>query len=112
MSAVGRRTKSHGGHRVTQAGNGPSGARKTRGSRGCPPFLGLPRSAERGGTGLERGAETTKETAISETGGAESGALADQDSDLAEVVRRWGSLPSEAKAAILAIVKSGVARVT
>jgi hypothetical protein len=64
-----------------------------------------------GDEGLEQSAETAKETAISETGGAESGARPNRDPMLAKVIEAWPGLSSDARRAIVAIVKGGVARV-
>lgn len=62
-----------------------------------------------GDDGLEHPHQNTGETAISKTGGAESGAVGAQcgwiDGDLAAIVAAWPSLPAEAWAAILDVVR-------
>jgi hypothetical protein len=73
-------------------------------------------SSGMGATGLERSANSTAETGISESGAAKSAALstgfaADStlaDADLAPIVNRWPTLPADTKRAILAIVRSAV----
>ncbi len=62
-----------------------------------------------GDTGLEHPRHNTGKTAILPTGGAQSGARADVE--LAEVVRRWPTLRASARAAVLALVRRGAARV-
>jgi hypothetical protein len=57
-----------------------------------------------GPVGLEQGATTTNETTISETGGAKSGALADVDPKLADIVHRWPALSAAVKRRVWEIV--------
>jgi hypothetical protein len=53
--------------------------------------------------------ENPGEIALSETGGAESGALATtSDPDLLLIVGRWSMLPESIRRAVLALVKTTV----
>ncbi len=59
-------------------------------------------------TGLEQGAESTRKTQCSESGGAESGALSTDctsiDPDLQRIIDAWDSLPEHLKRAMLAML--------
>jgi hypothetical protein len=58
-----------------------------------------------GGTGLENTADSSGKTPISETGGAESGAVsAELPPDLAKIVAAWPNLPEPIRRAMLALV--------
>jgi integrase len=56
-----------------------------------------------GATGLETPTKSAGNTLVSETGGAESGAI---DPDLAAVLTAWPTLPEHARRAVLAVVKA------
>lgn len=59
---------------------------------------------------VEQGAKTSGNTALSEVGGAISGAVvaraAESPPDLVEVIAVWPSLDEEARAAVLEIVRA------
>jgi hypothetical protein len=63
-----------------------------------------------GPTGVELPPQTSGKTAISQTGGTESGTLAAQlaqtDADLQVVIDAWPSLPESTKQSILALIQS------
>jgi hypothetical protein len=65
---------------------------------------------EDGDEGNRTNAVSASETPISETRGAESGALDDEehpsDPDLALIQERWPGLPEHIKSAIMALVRS------
>ena len=60
---------------------------------------------------LEQVANSSRKTALSEAGGAESGAVVARggavDADLAEVVEAWPALDQSDRKSILAIVRAG-----
>jgi hypothetical protein len=59
-------------------------------------------------TGLEQGSESTRKTQLSESGGAESGALLTDctwiDTDLQRIIDAWGTLPEHLKRAMIAML--------
>ena len=63
-----------------------------------------------GDTGLEHSANTPEKTSVSNSGGAECGAVADQIDqiapDLQLIIDAWPILPDLVKAGILAMVKA------
>jgi hypothetical protein len=68
------------------------------------------RGKEMGGTGLEHTTFLPPKNAISQTDGAESGALESEkppaDPDLALIVDRWAKLPEPTRQAVLALVRT------
>jgi hypothetical protein len=64
------------------------------------------------GTGFERTSKSPRKTAISEKGGAESGAVGDDsapiDPDLAAVIDAWPRLPETVRRDVLRIVHEAV----
>ena len=57
--------------------------------------------------GIEPSLLTATKTAISETDGGKSGALADEnDPELAEVVKAWPELPERTRTAIKALIET------
>jgi len=69
----------------------------------------LPTSGERrlGGTGLELTPLEQSKTAISASGGTESGTPNSKDPDLALVVERWPNLPEHIKQTIKTLLIAG-----
>ncbi|WP_145059642.1 hypothetical protein [Adhaeretor mobilis] len=61
--------------------------------------------------GIEQHQGLPEETAVSDSGGAECGAVGAQsakvDADLAELIDHWADLPNAVKAGILAMVRAG-----
>jgi hypothetical protein len=57
-----------------------------------------------GEDGIRTPCESYEETTLSLEGGAKSGAMADVDSDLAEVIDAWPNMPKPIRAGILAMV--------
>ncbi len=55
--------------------------------------------------GLEHTSKSPEETHFPEEGGAESGALASTDPQLALLIEAWRTLPGHVKDVIVAIVK-------
>lgn len=57
-------------------------------------------------TGVERSSKSSEDSTIAQPSGAQSGALADgSNKELAEVVEAWLTLPGDAQAQILQIVR-------
>lgn len=67
-----------------------------------------------GGTGLERPSKSPGKHAVSQTRGAESGALGSEidpdDPDLAELVTAWPVLAATIRAGIMAMVRATTGR--
>lgn len=64
------------------------------------------RSSGSGGGGIRTTPEFPEETTLLERRGAESGALASTDPDLALLIKAWQNLPDPIKAGILAMVRA------
>lgn len=70
---------------------------------------------EMGDTGREHPSNPSEKSNISETGGAESGALDGEidrlDTDLAAVIKAWPTLPASVRSSIMALVGAAGQRV-